>query len=62
MKLKANKYEPKDIMKIVREWTNKTPKEFGEDVKWLLEITSSHFYLIFNWFFKSIPNFISWII
>ncbi len=33
MKLKANKYEPKDIMKIVREWTNKTPKEFREDVK-----------------------------
>lgn len=62
-------YEPKDIMKIVREWTNKTQKEFREDVKksnedekWLLEITSSRFYLIFNWFFKSIPNFISWII
>ena len=42
-------------MKIVREWTNKTQKEFREDVKKsnedekrLLEITSSRFYLIFN--------------
>mgnify|MGYP002578174153 FL=1 len=32
MKINANKYETKDILKIIREWTNKTQKEFGNDV------------------------------
>lgn len=32
MKIYANKYETKDILKIIREWTNKTQKEFGNDV------------------------------
>lgn len=30
MKINANKYEPKDIIKIIREWTNKTQKDFGQ--------------------------------
>ena len=32
MKINANKYEPKDINKIIREWTNKTQKDFGKDI------------------------------
>ena len=32
MKIYANKYETKDILKIIREWTNKTQKDFGNDV------------------------------
>ena len=32
MKINANIYETKDILKIIREWTNKTQKEFGNDV------------------------------
>ena len=32
MKLNASKYETKDIIKIIREWTNKTQKEFGKDI------------------------------
>lgn len=32
MKINANKYEPKDIIKIIREWTNKTQKDFGKDI------------------------------
>lgn len=32
MKINANKFEPKDVMKIVRDWTNKTQKEFGNDI------------------------------
>lgn len=32
MKINANKYETKDILKIIREWTNKTQKDFGNDV------------------------------
>lgn len=29
MKLEANKYEPKDIFRIIREWTNLTQEELG---------------------------------
>ncbi len=32
MKIKANEYEPKDIMKIIREWTELTQKEFGKSI------------------------------
>lgn len=32
MKINANKYDAKDIIKIVREWTNKTQKEFASDI------------------------------
>ena len=32
MKIIANEYEPKEIIKIIREWTNKTQKEFGSDI------------------------------
>lgn len=32
MKIKANDYEPKDIMKIMREWTELTQKEFGKSI------------------------------
>lgn len=32
MKINANKYETKDILKIIMEWTNKTQKDFGNDV------------------------------
>lgn len=30
MKINANKYEPKDIIKIIREWTNLTQTDFGK--------------------------------
>lgn len=30
MKINANKYEPKDILKILRDSTNLTQKEFGK--------------------------------
>ena len=32
MKINANKYDANDIIKIIREWTNKTQKEFGNDI------------------------------
>ena len=32
MKLKANDYEAKDIIKILREWTELSQKEFGESI------------------------------
>ena len=32
MKIKANDYEPKEIMKIIREWTEKSQTSFGNDV------------------------------
>ena len=30
MRINASKYEPKEVMKIVREWTNLTQKDFGK--------------------------------
>lgn len=30
MRINASKYESKDVMKIVREWTNLTQKDFGK--------------------------------
>ena len=30
MRINASKYEPKDVIKIVREWTNLTQKDFGK--------------------------------
>lgn len=30
MKLDANKYEPKEIFRIIREWTNLTQEEIGK--------------------------------
>lgn len=56
MKLKANKYEPKDIMKIVREWTNKTQKEFGEDVKKSNEWVKANETGKTNYYFKDLLN------
>lgn len=32
MIINANKYEPKDILKIIREWTNLTQKDFGNQI------------------------------
>ena len=32
MKLNFNDYEPKDIIRIIREWTELTQKEFGETI------------------------------
>lgn len=32
MKLIANKYPEKDIMKILREWTGKNQNEFGKSI------------------------------
>ena len=32
MKIIANEYEPKIVMKIIREWTEKTQTEFGNDL------------------------------
>lgn len=56
MKLKANKYEPKDIMKIVREWTNKTQKEFGEDVKKSNEWVKANETGKTNYYYKDLLN------
>ncbi len=56
MKLKANKYEHKDIMKIVREWTNKTQKEFGEDVKKSNEWVKANETGKTNYYFKDLLN------
>ena len=30
MRIIANNYNPKDIIKIIREWTEKSQKEFGK--------------------------------
>ncbi|MGN1301646.1 MAG: helix-turn-helix domain-containing protein [Clostridia bacterium] len=32
MKIVANDYEPKDIIKIIREWTELTQKDFGKSI------------------------------
>ena len=32
MKLIANDYEPKDVIRIIREWTELTQKEFGKSI------------------------------
>lgn len=32
MELKFNDYEPKDIIRIIREWTEETQKEFGKSI------------------------------
>lgn len=32
MKLIANKYEPKEIFRIVREWTENTQEELGKEM------------------------------
>ncbi len=32
MKIKANDYEPCEIMKIIREWTELTQREFGASI------------------------------
>ena len=32
MKITANDYEPKVVMKIVREWTEKKQTDFGNDI------------------------------
>lgn len=32
MKIIANNYQPKDIMRIIREWTELTQKDFGDSV------------------------------
>ena len=32
MKIKANDYEAKEIMKIIREWAELTQEEFGESL------------------------------
>lgn len=33
MKLVANEYTPQDIVKIIREWTELTQKDFGESIQ-----------------------------
>lgn len=33
MKFIANNYEPKEIIKIIREWTELTQEQFGEQIK-----------------------------
>ncbi len=32
MKIDANDYEPKEVMKILREWTELTQEEFGQSI------------------------------
>lgn len=32
MKIIANDYDPKDIIKIIREWTELTQKDFGKSI------------------------------
>ena len=32
MKIIANDYKPKEIMRIIREWSEKTQKEFAEEI------------------------------
>ena len=54
MKLNASKYETKDIIKIIREWTNKTQKEFGKDInksnEWVKAIKAGKT----NYYFKNL--------
>lgn len=32
MKISLNDYEPKDVIRIIREWTELTQKEFGKSI------------------------------
>lgn len=44
MIINANKYEPKDILKIIREWTNLTQKDFGNQIGKSNEWVKSNFF------------------
>ncbi len=32
MKISLNDYEPKDVIRVIREWTELTQKEFGKSI------------------------------
>ena len=42
MKIKVNNYEAKDVLRIMREWTELTQKEFAESID--LSAMSIYFY------------------
>lgn len=54
MKINANKYETKDIIKIIREWTNKTQKEFGHDINKTNEWVKANESGKTNYYFKDL--------
>ena len=54
MKLNASKYETKDIIKIIREWTNKTQKEFGKDINKSNEWVKANEAGKTNYYFKNL--------
>lgn len=56
MKINANKYETKDIIKIIREWTNKTQKEFGKDINKSNEWVKANEAGKTNYYFKDLLN------
>lgn len=42
MKIIANEYEPKDIIKIIREWTELSQKDFGKSVNYSEDTIQSY--------------------
>lgn len=56
MKLIANDYNEKDIMKILREWTELTQKEFGKNIGYSEATIQSYERGIRNYSFSTIKK------
>lgn len=54
MEINANKYEPKDIIKIMRDSTNLTPKRFGKLINKSSEWVKANESRKANYYFKDI--------
>ncbi len=54
MEINANKYEPKDIIKIIRDSTNLTQKEFGKLVNKSSEWVKANEAGKTNYYFKDL--------
>lgn len=62
MKFEANKYDAKDIMRIIREWTELTQEEFGESIgkrgrAWSRNIENGYTRVYFEDFLKIIKKY-----
>lgn len=54
MKIVANKFEPKDLIKFIREYTGKTQKDFAEDINKSKDWEQSNELGRSNYYFKDL--------
>lgn len=62
MKFEANKYDAKDIIRIIRDWTDLTQEEFGESLgkkgrSWARNIENGYTRIYFEDFLKIIKMY-----